>query len=222
MSTQTRYEEVISKVNELLAFPSSDCVFIHDDPDSYSMISVAGSLFGAHRLALGLKLNRPVGPGERCRHSCGHKGCINPGHIHEVLKPVVVAQRTTLRVTLPFRVVSWLQSQLDGRSMSYMLEAILRERMERTEIMSYTSKRPIMMTERITEITPQIPQHEETTSQDVPVKRMSREEKRRVMSEFLEETYGPPTHDEHGELIEYAEESEEEPDNDEDLENYFD
>jgi hypothetical protein len=49
----------------------------------YGVIAIDGKNHVAHRLALGMKLGRPVRRDRLACHRCSTRACVRPGHIYE-------------------------------------------------------------------------------------------------------------------------------------------
>lgn len=52
-------------------------------PSGYPNFWLNGTNVGAHRVALELKLGRPIGPGLVARHTCDVRACVRPAHLIE-------------------------------------------------------------------------------------------------------------------------------------------
>jgi hypothetical protein len=49
----------------------------------YGKFDVRGKTLRANRIALELKLGRPIAPGMEALHTCDHRECCNPAHLYE-------------------------------------------------------------------------------------------------------------------------------------------
>ena len=90
-----QYEYLETLVRGLMAFPSDECsLWPFRMSDGYgSQISCQGKMQSVHRLALALKLGRPVDRRLDASHSCGKRGCVNPWHLSEKSRKDNVADR---------------------------------------------------------------------------------------------------------------------------------